>query len=150
MRGKSAQLKAGEYGFPPHASEATIVDMLLTHKVIEHRITVPEGFTSDMAVALIDGEQVLSGKSPVIPEGTLLPETYLFELGTSRSQILDRMHKAQTELLEKLWSMRRPNLPFQTIADALKLASIVEKETRYSGRTPACCVGLHQPAPESA
>jgi UPF0755 protein len=136
LRGKSTKLKAGEYGFPPHASEATIVDMLLTHKVIEHRITIPEGFTSDMAVALLEGEHVLTGKSPGVAEGSLLPETYLFELGTSRSQILDRMHKAQTELLTKLWPMRRPNLPFQTVADALKLASIVEKETAIPAERP--------------
>lgn len=136
LRGKIAQLKAGEYSFPPHASEATVVDMLVTHKVIEHRITIPEGFTSDMAVALLDGDRTLTGKSPVIPEGTLLPETYLFELGTSRSQILDRMHKAQTELVDKLWPIRRPGLPFQTIADALKLASIVEKETSIPAERP--------------
>jgi UPF0755 protein len=37
LRGKSAQLKAGEYGFPAHASEATIMDMIVMHKVIEHR-----------------------------------------------------------------------------------------------------------------
>ena len=136
LRGKSAQLKAGEYGFPAHASEATVMDMILTHKVVEHRITIPEGFTSDMAVALLDGEHALSGKAPVIAEGTLLPETYLFELGMSRAQILQRMHKAQTEFVEKLWPMRRSGLPFQTVDDALKLASIVEKETKIPAERP--------------
>ena len=136
LRGKSAQLKAGEYGFPAHASEATVMDMILTHKVVEHRITIPEGFTSDMAVALLDGEHALSGKAPVIAEGTLLPETYLFELGMSRAQILHRMHKAQTEFVQKLWPMRRPGLPFQTVDDALKLASIVEKETKIPAERP--------------
>jgi len=136
LRGKSAQLKAGEYGFPAHASEATVMDMILTHKVVEHRITIPEGFTSDMAVALLDGEHALSGKAPVIAEGTLLPETYLFELGMSRAQILHRMHKAQTEFVEKLWATRRPGLPFQTVDDALKLASIVEKETKIPAERP--------------
>jgi UPF0755 protein len=85
---------------------------------------------------LLDGEHVLTGKSPAVTEGTLLPETYLFEWGTSRSQILARMHKAQTELLEKLWPMRRPNLPLQTVADVLKLASIVEKETAIPAERP--------------
>ena len=136
LRGKSAQLKAGEYGFPAHASEAAVMDMIVMHRVIEHRITIPEGFTSDMAVALLDGERTLKGKSPVVQEGSLLPETYLFELGTSRSQILERMHKAQTELLEKLWPTRRPDLPLQTMNDVLKLASIVEKETAIPAERP--------------
>ena len=136
LRGKSTQLKAGEYGFPAHASEATVMDMILMHKVIEHRITIPEGFTSEMAVALLQGEHALTGNAPEIPEGTLLPETYLFELGTSRSQIIERMHKAQTELLEKLWPMRRPDLPFQTVDEVLKLASIVEKETAIPAERP--------------
>jgi UPF0755 protein len=136
IRGRTAQLKAGEYGFPPHVTEATVMDMLVTHKVIEHRLTIPEGLTSGMAVALIDGEPALAGKSPEVVEGSLLPETYLFELGTPRVQMLARMHKAQMELVSKLWPARKTGLPFQTVEDALTLASIVEKETGIASERP--------------
>lgn len=136
LRGRAHQLKAGEYGFPPHASEAAIVDMLVSHKVIEHRLTIAEGLTSSMAVNLIDADPALAGKSPSVPEGSLLPETYLFELGTPRAQILKRMHKAQAELVEKLWPMRKPGLPFNSPDDAIKLASIVEKETAIASERP--------------
>ena len=39
-RGRTAQLKAGEYAFPAHASEAQVMDMLVTRKILEHRITI--------------------------------------------------------------------------------------------------------------
>lgn len=136
LRGKTARLKAGEYGFPPHVSEAVVVDMLVAHKVIEHRLTLAEGLTSSMAVSLIDADPALAGNSPSVPEGSLLPETYLFELGTPRAQIIKRMHKAQAELIEKLWPMRKPGLPFSSPDDAIKLASIVEKETAISSERP--------------
>jgi UPF0755 protein len=135
-RGLTAQLKAGEYGFPAHASEATVMDMLVAHKVIEHRITFPEGLTSDAAVGLVNADPVLSGPVPVVPEGSLLPETYLFERGATRAEILARMHKAQTTLLAQLWAKRKEGLPFVTEEDALKLASIVEKETGVPSERP--------------
>lgn len=136
LRGRAAQLKAGEYGFPPHGSEADVMDMLVAHKVIEHRLTVAEGLTSNMTVSLIDADPALAGTSPQVPEGTLLPETYLFELGTPRARILARMHKAQTALLARLWPKRKPGLPFNSVDDALKLASIVEKETAIASERP--------------
>lgn len=135
-RGKATQLKAGEYGFPAHVSEAEAMDMLVEHKTIEHPITIAEGLTSDAAVALVNAHPVLTGDPPVIPEGSLLPETYLFERGTTRAEILDRMHKAQEQLLAELWPKRKEGLPFATPEEALKLASIVEKETAIPSERP--------------
>src|SRR6185436_21060416 len=55
-RGHTAQLKAGEYAFPAHASEAQVMDMLIAHRVVAHRITIAEGLTSDAAVALVKAD----------------------------------------------------------------------------------------------
>jgi UPF0755 protein len=106
-RGHGAQLKAGEYAFPPHASEAQIMDMLIAHRVVGHRITVAEGLTSDAAVALVKADPVLTGDVTVVPEGSLLPETYIFERGTTRAELLQRMHQAQEKLLAELWPKRK-------------------------------------------
>ena len=135
-RGRTAQLKAGEYAFPAHASEAQVVDMLVAHKTLEHRLTIAEGLTSDSAIALIKADPTLTGEVPVVPEGSLLPETYLFERGTTRSELLARMHKAQETLLAQLWPKRKEGLPFASQEDALKLASIVEKETAIPAERP--------------
>ena len=39
------------------------------------------------------------------------------------------MQAAQTDLIDSLWDSRQPNLPISTKAEAINLASIVEKET---------------------
>src|SRR5258708_3425019 len=135
-RGRTAQLKAGEYAFPAHASEAQVTDMLVAHKTVEHRLTIAEGLTSDAAVALVKADPVLTGDVPVVPEGSLLPETYLFERGTTRAELLARIHKAQGALLAQLWPKRKEGLPFASQQDALTLASMVEKETGIAAERP--------------
>jgi len=135
-RGKTTALKAGEYLVPASASMSQIMDMLVEHKAIQHRITIAEGLTSDMALAVLNGDPILEGPATVTPEGSLLPETYLFERGTTRAELLARMHKAQLDLLAELWPKRKQGLPFQTMEDALKLASIIEKETGVPAERP--------------
>lgn len=129
-RGGAEALRAGEYAIPAQASMADIYDMVLQGRTIQHRITVAEGLTSAQAVRLINADPVLIGE-PVEapPQGTLLPETYLFERGTRREEILERMRTAQQELLDMLWTTRAGELPFDTPEEAVILASIVEKET---------------------
>jgi len=135
-RGKAAAIKAGEYAFPPRISMADAMGMLIERKVLQHRITIAEGLTSDAAIALVDADPVLAGASTVTPEGSLLPETYLFERGTTRAEILARMHKAQQDLVLEQWTKRKQGLPIATPEDALKLASIVEKETGVAAERP--------------
>jgi UPF0755 protein len=135
-RGKTGALKAGEYAFPAGTSMADAMNMLVERKVVQHRITIAEGLTSDAAVALVDADAVLTGASTVAPEGSLLPETYLFERGTTRAEILARMHKAQQDAVLDLWAKRKEGLPISTPEDALKLASIVEKETGLKSERP--------------
>ncbi len=135
-RGKTAALKAGEYAFPAGVSMAEAMAMLAERKVVQHRITIAEGLTSDAAVALVDADPVLTGASTVVPEGSLLPETYRFERGTTRAEILARMHKAQQDVVSDLWMKHKQGLPLGTPEDALKLASIVERETGVQSERP--------------
>ena len=135
-RSAGTSLKAGEYAIPASASMAQILDMLARHKVMQHRLTIAEGLTSEMVVALLKAEPALDGEVETPPEGSLLPETYLFERGTTRAEILARMRRAQAQLLEQLWPKRRPDLPFTTLQEALTLASIVEKETAIPSERP--------------
>jgi len=135
-RDRTTALKAGEYAFPPRASMAQVMDMLVQHKVVLHRITIAEGLTSDMAVGIVNADPVLDGPVTVAPEGSLLPETYLFERGTTRAELLARMRQAQEALIAELWPKRKPGLPIQSVEDALKLASIVEKETALPAERP--------------
>jgi UPF0755 protein len=62
-------------------------------------------------------------------EGTLLPETYHFELGDTREAMVGRMTVAMDRALEELWAARDPGIAVATPEEAVILASIVEKET---------------------
>lgn len=130
VAGKAADLKAGEYRIPRHASMRQIMDILVDGKPILWPVTIFEGMTSHEAVDILMQQPFLSGTVPVIPaEGTLLPETYLVTRGTQRQEVIDRARKAQEELIARLWPQRRDGLPFDTVEEAIILASIVEKET---------------------
>jgi UPF0755 protein len=130
LRRKTDRLKAGEYAIPSRASMYDIMAILIAGRSIQHKLTAAEGLTSDMIFKLVRAASGLFGDAgPVPQEGTLLPETYLYTRGTTRSEIIGRMQTAQEKLLDKLWANRAPNLPLKTPRDAVILASVVEKET---------------------
>jgi UPF0755 protein len=134
IRNMQGALKAGEYGFPAHASMAEVAGIVASGKSIQHKLTAAEGLTSEMIYDLVRSDSVLTGEAgPVPDEGTLLPETYLFTRGTTRHELLARMAKARTRLLDKLWQARAKDLPIKTKEEAVTLASIVEKETALAG-----------------
>src|SRR4051812_22026725 len=86
LRRLSDKLKAGEYAIPSGASMAAIAAILMSGHSIEHKLTAPEGLTSDMIWKLVKSDPVLVGDAgPVPAEGTLLPETYLFTRGATRA-----------------------------------------------------------------
>jgi len=130
-------LKAGEYAFPPGVSMARAMEMLVNHEAIQHRITIAEGLTVAMTIRIIEADPILTGEiTKIPPEGSLLPETYLFERGVTRQEMIGRMRDAQTRLFETLWPTRKADLPVDTMEEALILASIVEKETGIAAERP--------------
>ena len=129
-RGLASQVKAGEYAIPAHASMSAIAAILVAGKSIQHKLTAAEGLTSEMIWKLVQADPVLVGEAGPMPaEGTLLPETYLFTRGMTRSKLLNQMAEAQVKFLEAHWPGRAADLPVQTERQAVILASIVEKET---------------------
>jgi hypothetical protein len=127
---QGAQVKAGEYAISSRASMKAIAAILVAGKSIQHKLTAAEGLTSQMIHDLVVNDRALSGDAgPVPPEGTLLPETYLFTRGTSRRKILDEMKQAQRKYLDAQWAHRADGLPFGDSRQAVTLASVVEKET---------------------
>ncbi len=61
-------------------------------------------------------------------EGTLKPDTYFYKHSDSLSKILQRSQDEFFKSSLNLWEKKKPNFPLTTLADALILASIVEKE----------------------
>jgi UPF0755 protein len=130
LRSQAAKVKAGEYAIPAYASMADVTAILVAGKSIQHKITIAEGLTSDMAYKLVVANPVLVGDAgPEPAEGLLMPETYLFTRGTTRRELIARMEKAETRFLASQWAARKDGLPFASPEQAVILASIVEKET---------------------
>jgi UPF0755 protein len=133
----AGELKAGEYLFPAAISPSGIIDLLRSGKTVVHRLVVPEGLTSAEIVALVTAAPVMSGDVAGRPaEGTLMPATYFYSWGDKRQPLLDRMRRGMTRLVAELWAARKPGLPLDDPAEAVTLASIVEKETGVEGERP--------------
>lgn len=130
-------MKAGEYAIPSGASLEEIVKILEEGKSLLYPVTIPEGLTSEMILARLAGEVILSGEVPKdIAEGVMLPDTYMVSRGESRANLVKRMIAAQNTLIDKLWSERQGGIPVETKRDAIILASIVEKETGLAEERP--------------
>lgn len=135
--GGDRDLRAGEYAIPEGASMAQIYDLLQRGDTVRHAVTFAEGLTSAMIVRIVEAADVLTGEIDAVPpEGTLLPETYHVDRGTSRQELIDRMRADQEALLDALWEGRAANLPFDTREEAIILASVVEKETGVAAERP--------------
>jgi UPF0755 protein len=135
--GKTSALKAGEYEIPSGASPRDIMDIFVSGKSIVHKLTVAEGLTTAVVMDLVRRDPVLVGDLTLRPdEGVLLPETYLFQRGTTRDQLVAQMKHDHSKVVDELWDKRQPGLPFDTKEQAVTLASIVEKETGVAQERP--------------
>lgn len=133
----SRSLKAGEYAFPARVSMGGVIDILVSGETVIRQFTVPEGLTSAEVMTLIAGVEGLVGELDGVPaEGSLLPETYNYAWADARPDIIGRMEKAMADTLAELWPTRAEGLPIDTPAEAVILASIVEKETGVAEERP--------------
>ncbi len=134
---KRPKLRAGEYLFKKQVSMADAIETLVSGKAIIHKVTVPEGLTSEQIVERLIENDILSGEIAETPrEGTLLPDTYTFERGFTREQMLKSMRNAQEKLVKDIWARRSPDVPLRSQSDLVILASIVEKETGKADERP--------------
>lgn len=131
------RIKAGEYLAPKGASMAALMAIIVGGREFTFKLTIPEGWTSQMAVDRINEDATLGGSPVDVPEeGTLLPDTYTFRRGFDRQALIDDMRQAQEKLVAELWPARAADLPIKTPREAIILASIVEKETGVAAERP--------------
>ena len=139
-------IKAGEYEMPPHISMARLVELLQSGKLVQRRLTIPEGATTAEIIDLVRKTDALSGEVTVdAKEGDLLPETYFYSRDDTRDGVLLRMKEAMEKTLDEAWRKRAAGLPYASKRDALILASIIEKETSLSAeRTRVAAVYVNR------
>jgi len=130
VTGRDRAIRAGEYAFLAAVSMEGAISLLTSGATVKRRLTIAEGLTTAEVLKLVAATDGLAGDVPTSPgEGTLLPETYFFSHGDDRVVLVERMRRAMREALEELWPRRVPSPVVKTPADALVLASIIEKET---------------------
>ncbi|MCC2975968.1 endolytic transglycosylase MltG [Sphingomonas sp. PL-96] len=127
--GSDAPIRAGEYRVPAQASQSDVLELLQSGKVIQRRVTVPEGMPSVLVHEALMRAPHLTGTVAVPEEGSVLPDTYDYQRGDTRQAVLDRMQAAMRDYLAAAWKRRKPTAVVRSPREALTLASIVEKET---------------------
>jgi UPF0755 protein len=152
LTGDASRLKAGEYEFPSELSARQVLGRLVRGEVMQHQVTIPEGWNVREIAALLAAERLADGaaflgktddaafaRSLGVPadrlEGYLAPETYRFVRGLPPEAILRAMVEQY-----------RASVPLELVEEAkqqgftehqlVTLASIVEKETGRADERP--------------
>ena len=144
LSGPANKISTGEYLIKPGMSAADFMDQVLSGKVIQYSITIVEGWNIYQLLDVLNADpnivhtlqglshtQIMQqiGYPDVHPEGRFYPDTYHFPKGLTDVQFLKRAYVAMQAKLAREWEMRATGLPYKTPAEALTMASIVEKET---------------------
>jgi UPF0755 protein len=123
-------LKFGNYMISSKSSMSEVLSLITSGKAINEQITFPEGFTSYQIVERLKSNLELEGEVGPIPlEGSLAPNTYSYQKGDARRDILKKMTEMQKNIINKAWTSRSKDLPFNNKKEAIIIASIIEKET---------------------
>jgi UPF0755 protein len=148
---QETRLQAGEYLIKPGLSLAELLDNMVAGNVIQHSITLIEGFTFRQILEIIQHSPVVTlqlenlsdeeimkrlGHEGEHPEGRFYPDTYHVSRGVTDVEILNRAYQSMQDILETEWQQREENLPLKSSYEALILASIVEKESAIEEERP--------------
>lgn len=127
--GGGESIKAGEYEIPARASHSQVLSLLQSAKTLQRMVTVPEGLPSILVHERLMKAPALTGQVPVPEEGSVLPNSYSYQRGEPRAEVVKRMQAAMDRTLAELWAKRSPATVAKSPREAVILASIVEKET---------------------
>ena len=134
--GSHDPIQAGEFEIPRGMGGAAILDLLQHGKPVQRLITVTEGMPAIIVAEKLASNPYLEGPVPAIEEGSLLPDSYGYQRGETRGAIVAQMQKAMERTVAELWSKKNSDCPVSTPAEAVVLASIVEKETGKPNERP--------------
>ena len=155
FRGYDGKLKPGTYVFKANMSDEEIFEELLEGSKHLVKFTIPEGFTVKQIaerlynLELTDKNDFLEAAENFSPydymkrsenvlyaaEGFLFPETYSVESDYSIEEILEMMSNEFNKRLTEEMRVKSAKMNL-TIHELITLASLVEKEVRYSEDRP--------------
>ncbi len=150
--GGANRIIAGEYELSPSMTPTTVLDVLVSGKIVQHALTIPEGTTvADLPKLMVkttlvteeEAQQAIRDRSLLVqlsipaltPEGYIYPETYNFSRPTKAQDMIIRIveeGRKNLDLALNGWKERASQLGY-TPHQVLVLASIIEKETGQKG-----------------
>jgi len=148
---QETRLQAGEYVITPGSTLAGLLNNMVAGNVVQHEITLIEGFTFQQILEIIQHNPVVTvelnnlsseeimkrlGHEGEHPEGRFYPDTYYISRGITDTELLNRAYHVMQQILQEEWQQREENLPFKSPYEALILASIVEKESAVAEERP--------------
>ncbi len=147
IRGFEQEIRHGVYELPVGATPAELLNLFVSGRTRQFRLTLIEGWTFARALSEIQRsegiESQLLDMAPEaiaavmdldvsLPEGMIFPDTYFYAAGDTDLQILLRANARLREILDLEWKSRSEELALDSPYQALTLASIVEKEAAGS------------------
>lgn len=153
-------IKAGSYSVSQGVTPRQLLGKLTRGEVTQGELILVEGWTFRQWRSRLDRHPDLRHESAGLSEaqiaerlglavttldGLLFPDTYLFDKQSADFDLLARAARAMQRRLESEWAQREAGLPYRTPAEALVMASIVEKETgRESDRSQIAAVFVNR------
>jgi UPF0755 protein len=136
LLGSRDPIQAGEFEVPAGTGGAALLDLLQHGRPVQRLITITEGMPAIIVSERLAANPYLTGPTPPIDEGSVLPDSYGYERGETRASVVKRMQAAMAKTLDELWPRRSTDCPIATRDQAVILASIVEKETGKASERP--------------
>ncbi len=153
------KIKSGEYFIPQNTTPLRLLNILVSGKVILHRITFPEGFTMREMSDLLEKKGICSAhqfllitmkpyKIPclneVFPnlEGVLFPDTYLFPHHYPPRLVVEKMVKRFCQIYTPALRKRAREIGM-TDRGVITLASMIEKEAMLKREMPLISSVFH-------
>jgi UPF0755 protein len=151
LMGKAGKIKAGFYTLNQAVTPLQLLKKLTEGEVSLREIVFIEGWTfAQMRDALnahplvrhdtlgMSEREVLQLLNVPLDhaEGWFFPSTYYIDAGSSDVSILRRAYETMQLHINQEWAQRDKGLPYTTPAEALTMASIIEKETGVKRERP--------------
>ncbi len=149
--GKGGKIRAGFYVLSKPLTPMQLLAQLTSEEVHARAVLFVEGWTfNQMRLVLnaypwirhdtqnMNEQEILQALNVPIKhaEGWFFPSTYYVDAGSSDVSILRRAYATMQQHLMLAWAGRAPDLPYASPADALIMASIIEKETAVPSERP--------------
>ncbi|HVT00896.1 MAG TPA: endolytic transglycosylase MltG [Patescibacteria group bacterium] len=142
LNGQDKNIQAGDYRLSPSMNLAKLVDTL-NHGILDHWVTIPEGLRADEIADLFAKNLPSYNESWRAKleenEGYLFPDTYLIPSDADADQIISIMkNNFDKRIKDAGISATGPEL-----ANAVIIASIIEKEAKFSEDFPIVSSVIH-------